>query len=70
MTRSLGYIPSNLKFASGQFSLPRSADFTPEIEHELLNFPQAKYDDIVDAISQALAYRGYGYDKTYSGFQD
>ena len=42
---------------------PKEARFLPQLEAELLAFPQAKTDDIVDSISQALAYKP-GYDST------
>ena len=58
------------KFATGLVLFPRNGHFVPEVERELLTFPQGKTDDIVDSISQALDYRGYGYDYTYSAFQD
>jgi predicted phage terminase large subunit-like protein len=58
------------KFATGLVLFPRNGYFMPEVERELLTFPQGKTDDIVDTISQALDYRGYGFDRTYSGFQD
>ena len=58
------------KFAAGLVLFPRNAPFLPILEAELLTFPQGKHDDIVDSISQALAYQGKGYDYTYSGFQD
>jgi predicted phage terminase large subunit-like protein len=58
------------KFASGQVLFPRHAQFMAQVEMELLTFPQGKTDDIVDSISQALAYDCPGYDLTYAGFQD
>ena len=58
------------KFAGGLVLFPRNAHFLPVLEAELLTFPQSKYDDQVDSISQALAYNSIGYDFTYSGFQD
>lgn len=58
------------KFASGQVLFPRHAQFLAQVETELLTFPQGKTDDIVDSISQALAYDRPGYDPTFAGFQD
>jgi predicted phage terminase large subunit-like protein len=58
------------KFASGQVLFPRHAPFLAQVEAELLTFPQSKTDDIVDSISQALAYDRPGFDPTYAGFQD
>jgi len=55
------------KFEAGLVLFPKEASFLPELEAELLTFPQAKTDDQVDSISQALAYRpsGHNYDSTY-----
>lgn len=50
------------KFAAGRVWLPRNAPFLPELERELLTFPQSRHDDQVDSITQALAYDGLGYD--------
>ena len=44
------------KFESGLVQFPRSAPFLPELETELLSFPQSKHDDQVDSITQALSY--------------
>ncbi len=53
------------KFEAGQVLFPRKAAFLAELESELLMFPQGKYDDQVDSLSQALSYKG-GYDTTMS----
>ena len=50
------------KFADGRVHFPGGASFLPELEAELLAFPQARTDDQVDSISQALAYEPSGYD--------
>jgi predicted phage terminase large subunit-like protein len=50
------------KFAAGLVHFPRDASFLPQLEAELLTFPQARTDDQVDSISQALAYEPNGYD--------
>jgi predicted phage terminase large subunit-like protein len=52
------------KFEAGLVLFPREARFLPGLEAELLTFPQAKTDDQVDSISQALAYKGSSYDHT------
>lgn len=44
---------------------PKGALFLPELEAELLTFPQGKTDDQVDSISQALSFT-LGYDTTMS----
>ena len=44
------------KFAAGRVHFPRNAPFLAELEAELLAFPQARTDDQVDSISQALAH--------------
>ncbi|MBR0826154.1 phage terminase large subunit [Bradyrhizobium manausense] len=54
------------KFAAGRVWFPRNAPFLAELEMELLTFPQARHDDQVDSISQALAYEDNGYDYTMS----
>lgn len=53
------------KFECGLVLFPRKAPFLAELEAELLTFPQGKYDDQVDSLSQALSYKG-GYDTTMS----
>jgi predicted phage terminase large subunit-like protein len=53
------------KFEAGLVLFPRGARFLPELEIELLTFPQGKTDDQVDSISQALAYKP-GYDASMS----
>jgi predicted phage terminase large subunit-like protein len=51
------------KFEAGLIHFPRRATWLGELETELFRFPQAKYDDQVDSISQALAYK-VEYDST------
>jgi predicted phage terminase large subunit-like protein len=59
------------KFEAGLVLFPRGASFLPQLEAELLTFPQAKNDDQVDSISQALSYPyQLAYDYTYRGFMD
>jgi predicted phage terminase large subunit-like protein len=53
------------KFVAGRVWFPKNAPFLPELERELLSFPQSRHDDQVDSVSQALAYDGGGYDYTY-----
>lgn len=55
-----------LKFETGSVFFPRVAPFLAQLETELLTFPQGKYDDQVDSISQALAFNDFGYDSTLS----
>ncbi|MBN8977056.1 MAG: phage terminase large subunit [Rhizobiales bacterium] len=54
------------KFEAGKVLLPRGAHFLRELEAELLTFPQARHDDQVDSITQALAHKLYGYDASLS----
>lgn len=54
------------KFEAGLVHFPRNAAFLPELEAELLSFPNGKTDDIVDSISQALANGIGGYDTSYN----
>jgi predicted phage terminase large subunit-like protein len=53
------------KFEAGQVLFPKGATFLPELEAELLAFPQSKNDDQVDSISQALSFTSE-YDATMS----
>jgi predicted phage terminase large subunit-like protein len=59
------------KFEAGLVLFPRGASFLPQLEAELLTFPQARNDDQVDSISQALSYPyQLAYDYTYRAFMD
>ena len=50
------------KFEAGLVLFPKGAPFLPELEAELLVFPQGKSDDQVDSISQALSFElGYNF---------
>jgi predicted phage terminase large subunit-like protein len=42
------------KFYAGLVRFPKGAPFLPELERELLAFPNGPFDDQVDSISQAL----------------
>jgi predicted phage terminase large subunit-like protein len=44
------------KFKSGTILLPKQASWLANFEHELFAFPHSRYDDQIDALSQALAY--------------
>ena len=44
------------KFEAGLVHFPKNAPFLPELEAELLTFPQGKTDDQVDSLSQALSF--------------
>jgi predicted phage terminase large subunit-like protein len=46
------------KLEDGRVRFPRSAPWLPELKREVLGFPQTKYDDQVDSISQFLDYFG------------
>jgi predicted phage terminase large subunit-like protein len=50
------------KFANGQVFFPTQKPWRAEVESELLAFPNGRYDDIVDSISQALAYEPTTFD--------
>ena len=54
------------KFEAGLVHFPRQAAWLPALEAELLAFPQAKHDDQVDSLSQALAFKSWGYDASLS----
>lgn len=58
------------KFEAGQVYFPRNAPFLPELEAELLTFPQGKHDDQVDSITQALDFKAFGYDVTMRWVRD
>ncbi len=45
------------KFASGRVWFPRSAPWLRAFLDELLSFPEGRYSDQVDALSQALAFK-------------
>ena len=44
------------KFEAGKVHFPKGVSFLPELEAELLSFPQSRHDDQVDSVIQALAY--------------
>ncbi|MDT3683687.1 MAG: phage terminase large subunit [Pseudorhodoplanes sp.] len=54
------------KFEQGLVLFPEGAPFLPELLSELLTFPQGRHDDQVDSICQALAFKNFGYDTTFS----
>jgi len=54
------------KFEAGQVYFPERAPWLADLEAELFAFPQARHDDQVDSISQALAHSCSGYDSTLS----
>ena len=47
------------KFESGHVYLPNRAPWLAELEPELFAFPNARHDDQVDSISQALAHEPF-----------
>jgi predicted phage terminase large subunit-like protein len=49
------------KFSSGRVWFPKQAPWLRTFLDELLSFPDSRYSDQVDSVSQALAYKG-GYD--------
>ena len=55
------------KFKAHYVRFPRDATFLPELEAELLAFPNGKHDDQVDSITQALSYEIRTYDPSMSG---
>ncbi len=48
------------KFASGRVYLPNDAPWLKDFEAELFVFPNARHDDQVDSVSQALAHKMSG----------
>jgi predicted phage terminase large subunit-like protein len=45
---------ASAQFEAGQVHLPRRASWLPEFEAELFAFPNGRYDDQCDSVSQAL----------------
>jgi predicted phage terminase large subunit-like protein len=54
------------KFEAGLVHFPQTAPWLAALEAELLSFPQARHDDQVDSLSQALAFKAWGYDASLS----
>jgi predicted phage terminase large subunit-like protein len=50
------------KFTNGQVLFPKQKPWRADVESELFAFPNGRYDDIVDSISQALSYEQATYD--------
>jgi predicted phage terminase large subunit-like protein len=50
------------KFAAGKVLFPEVAPYMPDVERELLTFPQGRTDDIVDSICLALTAEKHGVD--------
>jgi predicted phage terminase large subunit-like protein len=50
------------KFEQGGVWFPKTAPWLRLFLEELLSFPESKYSDQVDSVSQALAYKPSGYD--------
>ena len=48
------------KFESGQVFLPNHAPWLADLETELFAFPNSRYDDQVDSVSQALSHQMSG----------
>ena len=60
------------KFESGQVFFPNQAAWLAEFEHEVFGFPNGRYNDQVDALSQALAHGKPSYelsDESNEGFR-
>lgn len=49
------------KFTDDQVFLPRRRQWLPDLESELFLFPHGRYDDVVDALVQALGYQHTAY---------
>jgi predicted phage terminase large subunit-like protein len=45
------------KFANGRVFFPKQRPWRADVDSELFAFPNGRYDDIVDSISQALAHK-------------
>lgn len=55
-------ITAQIKMEAGQVYFPAGAAYCADIEHELLTFPKASHDDIVDCVSMA-AFISQRYDR-------
>jgi len=51
----------NFRKGQGKVRFPKGAPFLPELERELLAFPNGPHDDQVNSISQALNHKLSGY---------
>lgn len=49
------FLPAAADVQGGRLLLPLEASWLPEAEQEMLSFPQAPHDDMVDAVSYATA---------------
>lgn len=58
------------KFAAGQVWFPRQAPWLRIFLDELLTFPDGRYADQVDSLSQALAFKFSGYDTSLRWVDD
>jgi predicted phage terminase large subunit-like protein len=47
------------KIEAGQVYLPFEASWLPEFETEIMQFPNGKFDDQVDSVSQFLSWVDY-----------
>jgi predicted phage terminase large subunit-like protein len=66
--RVVGYTPrldklvrfsaQGAKLETGRFLLPRTAPWLPALKRELLGFPNTRYDDQVDSVTQFLEWTG------------
>ena len=54
LSRLLLQVP---KFANRQVFLPKRRQWLTDLESELFLFPHGRYDDVVDALVQALGYQ-------------
>jgi predicted phage terminase large subunit-like protein len=58
---AVGVFPQGDKFANRQVFCPEAAPWLVAFENELFAFPNGRYDDQVDALFQALAYKSKAY---------
>jgi predicted phage terminase large subunit-like protein len=64
LSRLLLQVP---KFANRQVFLPKRRQWLTDLESELFLFPHGRYDDVVDALVQALGYQHIAYGWTAKG---
>ena len=60
----------SFRIEAGQVHLPADAAWLDEYLLELLAFPYGKHDDQVDSITQALAFKAFGYDASMQWVMD
>jgi predicted phage terminase large subunit-like protein len=58
LDKEIRFSAQGAKLETGTYLLPKAAPWLAAFKHELLGFPNAKYDDQVDSVSQFLTWTG------------